>query len=142
MRNKTSKPHSPLREKLFRLAIRIVKLYQHLKNEKKEFTLSKQILRSGTNPGAMVREAGNAESSMDFVHKLAIAQKELGETQYWLDLLKATNYLSEEEHKSIYSDSEEVMKMVRSSIHTKKKNLKIKTTTIIILIATTFFLLG
>lgn len=141
MRNKTTKPQSPLREKSFRLAIRIVKLYQHLKDKKKEFTLSKQILRSGTNPGAMVREAGNAESSMDFVHKLAVAQKELGETQYWLDLLKATNYLSEEEHQSIYSDSEEVMKMVRSSILTKKKNLKIKTISIILLLATTVFFL-
>ena len=88
--------------------------------------MSKQILRSGTNPGAMVREAANAESSMDFIHKLGIAQKETGETQFWLELLNATGYLNDLEFKSIYSDSQEIMRMIRSSILTKKKNLKPK----------------
>lgn len=83
-------------------------------------------MRSGTNPGAMVREANNVESGMDFVHKLGVAQKETRETQYWLELLKATDYISEEEFKSIYSDTEEVMKLLRSSILTKKKNLRNK----------------
>lgn len=88
--------------------------------------MSKQLLRCGTNPGAMIREAGNAESGMDFIHKLAIGQKELGETQYWLELLFRTDYITEQEFKSILSDTEEVMKMIRSSILTKKKNMAAK----------------
>ena len=118
------KTNDPLREKSFNMAIRIVKLYKHLKEKKKEFILSKQVLRSGTNPGAMIREANNAESGMDFIHKLGIAQKETGETQYWLELLKATDYISKTEFDSLYSDTNEVMKLIRSSILTKKKNLK------------------
>ncbi len=118
----------PLREKSFQLAIRIVNLSRHLVETKKEFVLSKQILRSGTNPGSMVREAANAESGLDFIHKLAIAQKETGETQYWLELLWKTNYLTEEEYQSIHADSVEVMKLLRSSILTKKKNLAVKAT--------------
>jgi len=76
--------------KSFGFAVRVVKLYQFLCNEKKEFTLSKQLLRSGTSVGAMVREAEHSESKADFVHKLAIAQKEINETIYWLELLKET----------------------------------------------------
>ncbi len=71
-----------LQEKSFDFALRIIRLYKYLTEEKKEFVLSKQILRAGTNPGAMVREAANAESGQDFVHKLSIAQKETGETLY------------------------------------------------------------
>lgn len=113
----------PLREKSFRLAVRVVKLYKYLCEDKKEFVMSKQILRSGTNPGAMVREAANAESGSDFVHKLGIAQKEVSETQYWLDLLFQTDYLTQQEYDSIIADSEEVIKLLRSSILTKKKNM-------------------
>ena len=116
------KPH-PLRDKSFHLAVRIVKLCRYLRDEKHEYVVSKQLLRSGTNPGAMVREAINAESGSDFIHKLGIAQKETGETQYWLELLWASEYLNETEFQSIYNDSEEVMKLIRSSILTKKKNL-------------------
>lgn len=117
---------SPLREKSFALAIRIVRINQYLVTKKSEYTMSKQLLRCGTNPGAMIREAGNAESGMDFIHKLAIGQKELGETQYWLELLFRTDYITEQEFKSILSDTEEVMKMIRSSILTKKKNMAAK----------------
>jgi four helix bundle protein len=116
----------PLREKSFLLAIRIVRLYRFLTEEKKEYVISKQLLRSGTNPGAMVREAANAESGMDFIHKLSVAQKEIGETQYWLELLHAAEILSEAEFQSIQKDTEEVMKLLRSSILTKKKNLAVK----------------
>jgi four helix bundle protein len=122
---------SPLKEKTLDFALRIVKLYQFLTSIKKEFVISKQILKSGTNPGAMVREALNAESSMDFIHKLGIAQKEIGETQYWLELLFKADFLSSTEFTSIYSDSEEIMKMLRSSILTKKKNLATKALTIV-----------
>ncbi len=72
--------NGPLSEKTLKFAVRIVKLQRYLVEEKREFVLSKQLLRSGTNPGAMVREAENAESTQDFIHKLGIAQKELGET--------------------------------------------------------------
>lgn len=117
------KKYGPLHEKSFQLAVRIVKLHKYLMNEKKEFAISKQILRSGTNPGAMVRESENAESGVDFIHKLSIAQKETSETQYWLELLFATEHLSESEFHSIHADTEEVMRLLRSSILTKKKNL-------------------
>jgi four helix bundle protein len=112
--------NSPLRDKSLALAIRIVRSNQFLVTQKNEYIMSKQLLRSGTNPGAMIREAGNAESSMDFIHKLSIGQKELCETQYWLELLFKTEY------KSILSDTEEVMRMIRSSIITKKKNISSK----------------
>lgn len=134
---KTEIKASPLREKSFDLAIRIVRLNQFLTSQKSEYVISKQILRSGTNPGAMVREANNAESGLDFIHKLAIAQKELGETQYWLELLFKTDFINEIEFESICLDTSEVMKMIRSSIITKKKNLALKTIPILLIIGLT-----
>ncbi len=107
--------------------MRIVRSYRYLTEEKKEYILSRQVLRSGTNPGAMVREAANAESGTDFIHKLSIAQKEIGETLYWLELLYESEYLNIAEFQSLKSDSEELMKILRSSILTKKKNLSNKT---------------
>ena len=89
--------NDPLSEKSMKLAIRIVNLSRYLNSEKKEFVISRQISRSGTNPGAMVREAKNAESGLDFIHKLGIAQKEVGETQFWLELLFQTEYISKNE---------------------------------------------
>jgi four helix bundle protein len=115
---------SPLKSKSFLFAIRIVKLYKHLTTEKQEFVLSKQVLRSGTNPGAMVREAFNAESDNDFIHKLSIGQKEIGETIYWLELLNATDYITKEQFDSINQDAIEIMKLFTSSILTKKKKMK------------------
>ncbi|MEZ4941867.1 MAG: four helix bundle protein [Saprospiraceae bacterium] len=103
--------NDPLRDKSFALAIRIVRLCRILSEEKKEYTISKQLLRSGTNPGAMVREAANAESGLDFINKLSVAQKETGETQYLLELLQATDYLTEKEFQSIFADTEEIMKL-------------------------------
>ena len=116
-----------LYEKSFKFALRIVRLYRYLTEGKKEYILSRQVLRSGTNPGAMVREAANAESGTDFIHKLGIAQKEIGETQYWLELLYQSDYINIIEFQSLKSDSEEIMKILRSSILTKKKNLSNKT---------------
>lgn len=117
------KKPDPLREKTFNLAVKIVRLNRFLSEEKKEFVLSKQILRSGTNPGAMVREASNAESGMDFIHKLSIAQKETAETQYWLELLQATSFITRAEYESLANDIDEVMRLITKSIITKKKNL-------------------
>ena len=111
-----------LQRKSFALAIRVVKLYQYLIEQKREFVMSKQMLRSGTSVGANVREAQNAESKADFIHKYGIAQKEADETIYWLELLHATEYLSEKELDSIKNDAEEVLKMIRSAILTTKQN--------------------
>ena len=83
-----------VKDKSFSFALRVVKLYQFLNQEKKEFVLSKQLLRSGTAIGALVREAEQAESKLDFIHKLAIAQKEANETEYWLELLHKSDYLN------------------------------------------------
>lgn len=109
-----------LKDKSFQFAIRTVNLYKYLKDEKKEFTLSKQLLRSGTAIGAMYREAEFAESKSDFIHKLAIAQKECNESLYWLELLKVTDYLKEEEFQSLHENASELMKLLTSSIKTAK----------------------
>ncbi|WP_019989979.1 four helix bundle protein [Rudanella lutea] len=125
--HKYGKKPDPLREKTLNLAVRIVNLSKYLMQEKNEYTISKQVLRSGTNPGAMVREAANAESGLDFIHKLSVAQKEAGETLYWLELLFRTNYLAANEYESIYADTEEILRLIKSSIVTRKKTLATKT---------------
>ncbi len=111
-------------EKSFAFAIRIVNLCKYLRETKQEFVLSKQLLRSGTSIGANIREGGNAESKADFIHKFGIAQKEADETCYWLDLLKATNYISEQEYNSVNQDANELLKIVKSIIITSKQNIK------------------
>ena len=112
-----------LKAKSFKFAVRVVNLYKYLIEEKKEFVLSKQLLRSGTSVGAMVREAEHSESKADFIHKLAIAQKEINETIYWLELLQATEYLSQQQFESINTDAVESIKLITSSIKTAKSNL-------------------
>ena len=109
--------------KSFGFAIRIVKLFQYLQNEKTEYVLSKQLLRSGTSVGALVREAEHSESKADFIHKLAIAQKEINETIYWLELLNATEYLTKEQFENINIDAIEIIKLITSII--KSTNSKI-----------------
>ena len=116
-----SERKSIIKDKSFAFAVRIVRLYKHLCENKKEFVLSKQLLRSGTAVGALVREAQNAESQKDFIHKLGIAQKECDETNYWLELLKETDYLTDKEFESINSEATELLKMIRSAIITSKK---------------------
>ena len=116
-----SERKSIIKDKSFAFAVRIVRLYKHLCENKKEYVLSKQLLRSGTAVGALVREAQNAESKADFIHKLGIAQKECDETTYWLELLKETDYLTDKEFESINSEATELLKMIRSAIITSKK---------------------
>lgn len=115
-----------VKNKSFDFAIRIVKLNQYLNNTKKEFVLSKQLLRSGTSVGAMIREAEHAESKNDFIHKFAIAQKEANEVIYWLELLKATDYLNEKEFENIYNDAITILKLITSIIKTSKSQLASK----------------
>ena len=109
--------------KSFAFAIRIINLYKELKS-RGEYVISKQILRSGTSIGANVREAKNAESKADFIHKLSISQKEADETLYWLELLDATNYITNEEFLSLNNDGIEVLKLIKSIIIKTKSNLK------------------
>ena len=113
---------SVIKDKSFCFAIRVVKLYKHLSEIKKEFVMSKQILKIGTVVGALVREAQYAENKANFVLKLAIAQKECDETLYWLELLFETQYLSQSEYESLSNDASELLKMIRSVILTTKKN--------------------
>lgn len=117
------KENNVIKLKTFDFAIKIVKLYQYLTSDKKEYVLSKQILRSGTSVGAMVRESEHAQSRADFIHKLSISQKEINETLYWLELFQATHYLSAEEFTSIHDDAVEIIKMITSIIKTAKANL-------------------
>ena len=107
----------------FEFAVRIVKLSQYLREQKKEFVLSKQLIRSGTSVGAMVREAEHAESKSDFKHKMSIAQKEINETIYWLELLKETDYLTDEQFESIMNDAIKIIKLITSIIKTTKANM-------------------
>ncbi|QQS67090.1 MAG: four helix bundle protein [Chlorobiota bacterium] len=113
-----------IKNKSFAFALRIVKAYQFLCEQKKEYVLSKQMLRSGTSIGAMVREAEQAESSADFVHKMAIALKEANETEYWIELLEQSNYLEEKISLSLKSDLTEILKLLTSIIKSTKNNAK------------------
>ena len=101
-------------------AVRIIKLYQFLSSEKKEFVLSKQLLKSGTSIGANVREANSSMSKAEFRAKMNIALKEASESEYWLELMQATDYLSKEQFESIYKDCNELNKLLISII--KKLN--------------------
>ena len=105
-------------EKSESLAIRIVRLYQYLQDEKKEYVLSKQLLRSGTSIGANLAEAKYAISKNDFISKQYIALKEVSETLYWLKLLFKTDYLTEGQYDSLYQDAEEIRKLLSSSTKT------------------------
>ncbi len=114
---------SVLRGKSYGFAIEIVKLSQYLVTDKKEYVLSKQLLRSGTAVGALIREAEFAQSKKDFVHKMSIALKEANETLYWLDLLKDTSHLVEDQYISLHSVCKELVAMLVSSIKTSKKSI-------------------
>ena len=113
-----------LKDKSYKFALRTVKLFQYLLNEKKEFVLSKQILRSGTSVGANIEEAYQGESKADFVHKLAIANKEAFETNYWLRLLRDSEYLTINQADSLINDCREIQKLITASIKTAKGNLQ------------------
>ena len=115
---------STYKSKFMAFAIRMVKLKNYLNEQKHEYNIADQIQRSGAAIGANHREAIAAESETDFVHKLAIAQKECNETLYWLELLKETNYIDEAMFTSLYADAEEIMRMLTASIITVKKLLK------------------
>ena len=111
---------SILKEKSYEFALAIVKLTQMLQNDKKEFVLSKQLLRSGTSVGALIREAEYGQSKMDFIHKLSIALKESNETEYWLSLLGDSGYLGENEIQTFKNGCNEITAMLVASVKTGK----------------------
>lgn len=106
--------------KSFDFAVRIVRLFKYLSEQKKEFTLSKQLLRCGTSIGANVAEAQQAQSKADFISKINIALKETSETKYWIKLLNATDFLSENETNSLLADCVEIEKILVTIIKTSK----------------------
>jgi four helix bundle protein len=116
------KTDNVVQQKSFAFSVRIVKLYQHIVAEKKEYVLSKQLLRSGTSVGANVEEAIGGLSKADFIARLGIAYKEARETVYWIKLLQATEYLTENESSSILADAEELLKILGSILKTSKQN--------------------
>jgi four helix bundle protein len=106
------KTNNIIQQKSFAFAIRIVNLYKFLTTEKKEYVLSKQLLRSGTSVGANIEESIGGQSEKDFISKISIAYKEARESMYWLKLLKATDYLSQEQADSLLKDAEELCKII------------------------------
>lgn len=109
--------------KSVQFSIRIINLYKYLCEQKREYVLSKQLLRSGTAIGALVSESVYAQSLRDFISKLQIAIKEANETKYWLLLLTETEFIMKSEHHSMTTDCEELIKMLTSSINTSKQKL-------------------
>ncbi len=114
--------NSILVKKSFQFAILTINTYKVLVSVSKEYVMSRQLLKSGTSVGANVREAQNAESKLDFIHKLAIAQKECDETLYWLELLFETDFIHEDIYHNLHTDAEELIKMIKSAIITTKQN--------------------
>lgn len=112
---------SILKDKSKAFALRIINMYKHLCDEKHEYVLSKQVLRSGTSIGANISEAFYAQSDADFIAKLYISRKEAGETLYWIDLLKDADYIGTSEALSVSTDCEELLKLLTSSILTMKQ---------------------
>ena len=120
------KTENTILEKSKKFALRIIKLYKYLCLVKKEFVMSKQILRSGTSIGANVREGNRGQTKPDFITKMSIAYKEADETSYWLELLFESGYLNQKAFERIYEDNIELLRLLSSIIITSRNNLTIK----------------
>lgn len=116
---------SILRNKSYAFALNIVELYKSLTSENREFILSKQLMRSGTSIGANIREAEFAQSGKDFIHKMSIALKEANETDYWLSILKDSNYITIKSFDILSNKNQELIKMLVSTIKTMKNKAQI-----------------
>ncbi|MFW6274998.1 MAG: four helix bundle protein [bacterium] len=114
---------SILKTKSYSFAIRIIRLVQHLQSDKREYVLSKQILRSGTAIGALIREAEFGQSKADFINKLGISLKEANETDYWLNLLFDTGYINKDLFNNLQPECKELIAILVSSIKTARGNL-------------------
>jgi four helix bundle protein len=110
-------------DKSYKFALRIINLYKYLITEKKEYVMSKQILRCGTSIGANINEAQSAETKPDFIHKMGISLKEVRETIYWLNLLRDSDYIDKKSFSSIEKDCAELLKLISKIILTSKNNL-------------------
>ena len=108
-------------DKSYAFALRIIKSYKYLCTEKKEFVLSKQLLRSGTSIGALIKEAEHAQSRADFINKMSVALKEANETEYWLMLLHDSEYLDEKVFSSIVEDCKELIRLLVSIVKSTKE---------------------
>lgn len=113
-------------EKSYAFALRMVKAYKYLTKEQHEFILSKQMLRSGTAIGALIKEAEHAQSKADFISKMNIALKEANETEYWLMLLKDSDYLNDKTYTSIQNNCDELIRLLASIVKTSKNNVEKK----------------
>lgn len=116
-----SEKKSILKEQSFEFALAIIAVYKQLTENNREYVLSKQLLRSGTSVGANIREAQNAQSRADFIHKLSISQKECDESLYWLELLHQSNFINDDLFIELHSKAESLLKMLRSAILTTKQ---------------------
>jgi len=114
---------SILKDKSFEFSLAVIALYKILSEQKREFIMSKQLLRSGTSVGANIREAQNAQSNADFIHKLYISQKECDESIYWLELLFHSKHISENEFNDLVSKASSILKMLKSAILTTKQKI-------------------
>lgn len=117
-------PKNEVKERSMDFALRIVKLYQYLCREKNEYVISRQVLKSGTAIGALVREAEFGESKADFVHKMSIALKEANETEYWLILLVRSSYLTDKQFDDIGKDIDILVKLLVSIVKTGRGNMR------------------
>lgn len=111
-----------VKDKSFAFALRVIKMSKFLINEKREFVISKQVLRSGTSVGALIREAEHAQSKADFIHKISIALKEANETDYWIELLHKSEDISDEAYHSMQPAIQEIIKLLVSIVKTTKQN--------------------
>lgn len=123
MKNSLNRTDSKLHVKSYAFALRIIGLTKFLREQKQDFVLSKQILRSGTAIGALVRESEFAQSKADFINKLSVSLKEANETDYWLNLLKDSDYIDEKSFLSMEEDCGELIALLVSSIKTVKNNM-------------------
>ena len=110
-------------EKSFSFAVSVVNIHKNIIAEKRDFEVARQFIRSGTAIGALIREAQNAESRADFIHKLGIAQKECDETCYWLELMKVTEIVGADQFNDLHPKSLELLRIIRSSIITSKNRM-------------------
>ena len=116
------KTNNVIVDKSYKFAVRIVRMYQHLTADKKEFILSKQILRSGTSIGANIEEAEGSISKKEFIAKIQIAYKEAKETRYWIRLLNDTEYIDQNTSQSIMADCDELLRIIVSILKSTKSN--------------------
>ena len=121
-RSGSSKRRNVVQEKSYAFAVRIVRMYQHFSLEKREFVLSKQVLRSGTSVGANVEEAIGGLSKKDFAARMGIAYKEARETSYWLRLLNDSGYIDDAAFASMHNDCEELLKLLYTIVQSAKRN--------------------